>query len=154
MTTDTNHFTLTRDYPLPPEKMWHLMTDADMRSKWGAPEEGMILEVTANDLQVDGIEWHRCGPAENPEFEVETRWMRLDGPEHAVFTEMIQAGGARLGASLVTYRITADGSGSKVDIAVSASSFVGEGITEEIMQGWQGGIANLDKLVAEQAANY
>lgn len=151
MTTDTDTFTFSRSFPLNPDKMWHLMTDAGMREAWSVPDDSMKLETVASDLSVGGVDHHRCGPEDAPEFEVKTRWYHLEGPNTATFTETIIAGGADLGASLVTYRISADGAGSKVDIAVAVSSFVGPEMIEEFRAGWEGGVENLAKMAAAQA---
>ncbi|MBD3664054.1 SRPBCC domain-containing protein [Sulfitobacter aestuariivivens] len=151
MSTDTDTFTYARTYPLPSKRMWHLMTDPTMREKWGVPDDGMVMKVVTSDLRVGGVDHHRCGPADNPEFEVETRWYRLDGPSDAVFTETITAGGARLGASLVTYNIAGDGTGSTVKVTVAVSSFVGPDMIAEFNAGWTGGMESLDRLVATQA---
>ncbi len=151
MTTDTDTFTFSRSFPLNPDKMWHLMTDAGMREAWSVPDDSMVLETVASDLSVGGVDHHRCGPADAPEFEVETRWYNIAGPNAATFSETIIAGGARLGASLVTYLIAADGAGSKVDITVAVSSFVGAEMIEEFRAGWEGGFENLAKMAAGQS---
>lgn len=145
MTTDTDTFTFTRRMPLAPDRMWALMTDPKKREAWGAPGDE-VLETLSADTRVGGTERHRCGPAENPEFEVETRWFHLDAPTNAVFTEQIEAGGMALGAALVTYRITPEDAGSQVAITVAASSFVGPEMIAEFRSGWEGGLANLDTL--------
>jgi uncharacterized protein YndB with AHSA1/START domain len=151
MKTDTDTFTYTRDMPLSPDRMWHLITDAGMRERWGAPGDAVLETITA-DTRVGGVERHRCGPADNPEFEVETRWFHFDAPGHAVFTEQIEAGGMALGASLVTFRIEADGSGSKVAVTVAVSSFVGPEMIAEFQAGWDGGMANLEALATAQTS--
>jgi uncharacterized protein YndB with AHSA1/START domain len=145
MTTDTDTFTFTRAMPLPPDRMWHLMTDATQRETWGAPGDAVLQTIHA-DTRAGGTERHRCGPADNPEFEVETRWLHFDAPTDAVFVEQIETGGMALGAGLVTYRITADGAGSTVCINVAVSSFVGPEMIGEFKSGWEGGLANLEHL--------
>ena len=150
MTTDTDTFTFTRDMPLPPDRLWHLMTDAKAREAWGAPGDE-TLDVVKAETRVGGIERHRCGPVENPEFEVETRWMRLEGPSDAVYTEQIEAGGMALGASLVTYNLAPKGTGTALAVTVAVSSFVGPEMMDEFRAGWEGGMANLDKLVMAEA---
>ena len=35
MTTDTGHFELTRTFPLTPDRLWHVLTDAEMREAHG-----------------------------------------------------------------------------------------------------------------------
>ncbi len=150
MTTDTDTFHFTRSMPLPADRMWHLMTDTTMREAWGAPGDHVLETITA-DMRVGGVERHRCGPADNPEFEVETRWLHLDAHATAVFTEQIEAGGMTLGASLVTYRIAPAGTGSTVTATVAVSSFVGPEMIAEFKAGWEGGLVNLVKLADTQA---
>lgn len=107
MTTDTGAFDFHRTLPLGTDQLWHVLTDANMRERWGAPSPEMVLKVEKSDLLVGGIERHICGPKENPEFEVETRWYRLDAPSDAAFTETVEVGGSAIGTSLVTYRLEA-----------------------------------------------
>lgn len=149
MTTDTDTFLFERVFPLTPDRIWHLMTDPGMRETWGAPGDEVLQIVTA-DTRVGGVDRHRCGPAEAPEFEVETRWYHMEAPTDAVFTEQIEAGGATLGASLVTYRIAPSGTGSAVSVTVAVSSFVGAEMIGEFRSGWTGGMENLDALVAKE----
>lgn len=150
MTPITDTFTFERDFPLSPDRMWLLLTDPKLREQWGAPGENSVLEMISSDLREGGEDHHRCGPADDPEFEVRTRWYHLNAPEMAVFTEVIEAGGARLGASLVTYQITAQGSGASVHITVAVSSFVGAEMIDEFRAGWSGGVENLMKLATAQ----
>ena len=79
MTTDT--FTFDRSFPLPPERMFTLMTAPEYREVWGAPDDGQVLETLSSDFTVGGTERHRCGPADAPDFEVTTRWYNIDAPE-------------------------------------------------------------------------
>lgn len=150
MTTDTDTFTFDRTFPLPPAKMWHLMTDAKMRETWGAPGDA-VLEMLSVDFRIGGIERHRGGPAEAPDFEVETRWYHITAPSDAVYTEVIEAGGMRLGASLVTYRIADHADGAAVSITVAVTSFVGPEMIAEFQSGWEGGIVNLEAAAVQHA---
>ncbi len=152
MTGTTDTFVYDRTFPLPPARMWVLLTDAKMREQWGAPGEGNMLEVIASDMRVGGEEHHRCGPADNPEFEVRTRWYHLTEPEIAVYTEVIEAGGAQLGASLVTYQLEAHDGGSKLLATVAVSSFVGPEMMDEFRAGWDGGMEKLEGLAAKEAS--
>ena len=105
MITDTTNFELERKFSLNPEKLWHLLTDPRMRESWGAPEEGMVLTVTKQDLRIGGQERHICGNQDAPDFEVDTRWYHLAAPSDAVFTETVSAQGCTFATSLVTYRV-------------------------------------------------
>ncbi len=148
MTTDTLSFDLNRVYPLPPERLWTVMTDPREREQWGAPSEGTVLAVEASDLRVGGLDRHRCGPAEAPDFVVDTRWYRLEAPNHAVFTETVTVGDTTLATSLVTYALQPEGTGTALSVTVATSSFVGPEAMGEFRTGWEGGLANLDRHVA------
>ena len=146
MTTDTDTFTYSRDLPLSPARLWPLLTQADMRANWGAPDESMEMTVLSSDVRVGGTEHQRCGPEDTAEFEQHTRWYHLDEPAGAVYTEVIEAGGMALGASLVTIAVAAKETGSTIHITVAVSSFVGPEMIGEFQGGWDGAFENLVKL--------
>ncbi|MCB4380009.1 hypothetical protein FZX02_05975 [Synechococcus sp. MU1644] len=152
MTTDTGHFELTRTFPLTPDRLWHVLTDAEMRGTWNAPGEGMVMTLQTSDFRVGGLETHHSGPADAPEFTVDTRWYRIDGPHDAAFTETVNMGEGAIATTLVTYRITPDGAGSKLDVAVAVSSFAGPDADGEFKAGWEAGLANLEALAAKMVA--
>ncbi len=149
MTTDT--FTYERQIALTPARMWPLITNPDMREIWGAPDNASSLTTLSSDLRVGGTDHQRCGPADAPEFEQFTRWYHLNAPDIAVYTEVIQAGGMSLGASLVTITLTAENNGSLMKVTVAVSSFVGDEMIGEFKSGWDGSMANLDQLIAKHS---
>lgn len=144
MALDTASFDMTRTLPLPPARLWEVITDAAHRASWASPETGMTLDVDAADVRVGGRDRHRYGPKDAPEFEVETHWYDLSGPDRAVFTETLIAGGAAICMSLVTYGLTAEGDGTVLEVTVAMSSFTGPDTLEEYRVGWEGGLSNLE----------
>lgn len=152
MTQDpnTSTFTFSRNVALPPTRMWPLITQADMRAIWGAPDEGVVLETLASDVRVGGTDHQRCGPADAPDFETYTRWYHLAPATTAVYSEVIEAGGMALGASLVTIDLAERDAGSLITVTVAVSSFVGPEMIAEFEGGWTGSMENLDRLVAAQ----
>jgi uncharacterized protein YndB with AHSA1/START domain len=154
MTPDTASFDLTRTFGLAPERLWDILTDPEHREQWGAPSEGMVLTVETSDLREGGQDRHRCGPEDAPEFVVDTRWYRLDAPRLAVFTETLRVGGDAIFTSLVTYAVEDAGGGSALAVTVALSSFVGPEAEAEVREGWNGGLANLERYVGTlDAAN-
>ncbi|MEJ6399091.1 SRPBCC family protein [Yoonia sp. 208BN28-4] len=147
MSLDTSSFDMHRTLPLAPDRLWHVMTDPKHREKWGAPDAETVLIVDKADLRVGGQDKHRCGPADAPEFEVETRWYDLTSPDRAVFTETLIIGGDALCTSLVTYSLAPEGTGTKLSITVAVSSFSGPDTLDEFAHGWEGGLANLERHV-------
>lgn len=152
MTPDTAEYRFERSYGIAPDALWHLLIDPEMRARWGAPSEGVVLVMERSDLREGGQDRHRCGPADNPEFVVDTRWYRLDPPALAAFTETLFVGADCLATSLVTYRLNPDGAGVNLGVAVAVSSFSGPDTPGEFRGGWEGGLANLDRLVATHSA--
>lgn len=143
MALDTKSFDLQRSLPLTPERLWEVLTDPKHRENWGAPDANTVLIVDRADVRVGGSDRHRCGPADAPEFVIDTRWYDLASPDRAVFTETLLVQDAAIFTSLVTYGVSNEGSGSKLDITVAVSSFTGPDALQEVRDGWEGGLANL-----------
>lgn len=150
MTNDNSTFDLSRDLPLPPARLWTILTDPAEREHWGAPDADMVLTVETADLREGGQDRHRCGPAGAPDFTVDTRWYRLDPPDRAVFTETLFVGGETLGTSLVTYVLIPSATGTALAITVHVSAFGGPEMLDEFRAGWEGGLASLESLVASR----
>lgn len=151
--TTTKTLEFKRSLPLAPARLWPLLTDARHREVWGAPEEGMTMTADIVDTQEGGYERHRCGAAEAPDFLIDTRWYKLLAPDLAAFTETLVVGDETHFTSLVTYDVAANGAGSDLTVTVAVSAFTGPEAFEEIEQGWNGGLANLETLAASQVAS-
>ena len=149
MPLETASFDMHRTLPLAPDRLFEVLTDANHREQWGAPDAEMVLVVDVEDVRVGGQDRHRCGPKEAPHFLVDTRWYDLAAPERAVFTETLIFGGEAAMTSLVTYSLTPSGDGTELAVTVAVSSFTGPDTLDEVRAGWEGGIANLARHVDE-----
>ncbi len=109
MTLDTKSFDLFRSLPLSPERLFALLTEAKYRDKWSAPDADTPVETVSSDLRVRGEDRQRCGPADDPTFEVITRWYHLSARERAVCTETPIFGGEAACTSFVTYNLMPEG---------------------------------------------
>ncbi len=152
MTTDTAEYKFQRTINTSPARLWHLLTDPQMRGQWNAPSDDVILTPTISDLREGGIERHVAGDPAAPEFEAETRWYRLAEPSDAIYTETIEAGGQTIATQLVTYRIASTDSGCQLDITVAVSSHVGPEAPAEFHHGWETALTNLGQLASRVAA--
>ena len=146
MTTDTDTFTYERELNAASGTVWTLMTDPGKRAIWGAPDESVALTTLKADFRVGGTDRQRFGSEEEPEFEAETRWYNIAEGEAATYTEVIEAGGMALGASLVTFALSEAGSGTKLAIIVAVSSFVGPEMIAEFRAGWDSGFEQISAL--------
>ena len=144
MSLDTKSFDMFRTLPLTPDRLWRVLTDAKEREKWNGPDAETMLETDAADLRVGGLDRHRFGPVDAPEFVVDTRWYDLSEPDRAVFTETLIFGGEAVCTSLVTYALENKGHETALSITVAVSSFSGADTLEEVQQGWTGGVDNLE----------
>ena len=143
MALDTKSFDLHRKLPLAPARLWQVLTDAKEREKWNGPDATTMLETDVADLSIGGLDRHRFGPKDAPEFVVETRWYDLTKAERAVFTETLIFGGVAVSTSLVTYVLDGSSNQTELGITVAVSSFSGPDTLDEIQQGWAGGVDNL-----------
>ena len=80
MPLDTKSFDMHRTIPLPPAKLWDVLTDPKHREKWGGTDAETVLIVAHAYVRVGGQDRHRCGPADAPEFVIDTRWYDLSAP--------------------------------------------------------------------------
>jgi uncharacterized protein YndB with AHSA1/START domain len=149
MTPHTSHFRLARSFAIAPDRLWALLTDGRAREAWGAPSDSAVLVLEVEDLREGGQERHRCGPAEAPEFVVDTHWYHLEAPRLACFTETLSAGGARIGVTLVTYNLAATGTGTTLTVDVALSSMIGEDIGADFQTGWNSGLDRLAHLITQ-----
>ncbi len=147
MTAPIASFRLTRTIAAAHDRLWHLLTDAKSREDWGAPSDDAVPVLEATDLREGGQERHRCGPADNPEFTVDTHWYHIDAPTRACFTETVEAGGQRFGVSLVTYVLEPDGPATRLTIDVAVASMTGDDMQDDFQSGWTSGLDRLEHLI-------
>ena len=147
MTLATGNFRLTRSIKTGADRLWHLMTDPQARTAWGAPSDDDVLDIVSHDLREGGRDLHRCGPKDDPAYTVETLWYRLDAPNLACFSETVDAGGARIATSLVTYGIEQGTDATNLIVDVYISSFVGPEALADFEAGWTSALKRLETMI-------
>ena len=65
---DYETLTLEREIACAPERLFHVMTDRDLRQKWSAPNDESVVIIDYFDCRPGGREEARCGPKDAPEF--------------------------------------------------------------------------------------
>lgn len=151
MTQRGAHFQLNRTIAVAPDRLWALLTDPKARELWGAPSDDAVLVLEKQDLREGGQERHRCGPADNPEFVVDTHWYHLAKPDLACFTETVSAGGTRFAVTLVTYSLSANGSGTDLRVDVGIAPLTEGDMLGDFQQGWNSGLDRLERFIKEDA---
>lgn len=145
-------FTLNRSFSCAPDQLWFLLTDPKKRELWGAPSDDHVLHLDRANLSEGGTDLHRCGPKEAPDYTVETRWYRLDGPNTACFTETVIADGTKIATSLCNYALSNAQDGTILEVDVAVSSFVGPEALDDFQDGWTAGLNRLEKMMARLLA--
>lgn len=151
MTRPGAHFQLSRTIAAPPERLWSLLTEPKARELWGAPSDAATLVLEKADLREGGQERHRCGPADHPEFVVDTHWYHLSAPDLACFTETISAGGTRFAVTLVTYALIAAGDGTTLTVDVGLAPLTDGDMLDDFQQGCNSGLDRLERFIKEDA---
>ncbi len=149
MSNAQGQFTLDRHIATSPETLWHILTDAKQREIWGAPSDEHVLTLVTSDVVEGGFDQHRCGPKNNPDFVVDTRWYRLDAPHTAAFTERLHAGEGSWSVSLVGYELTPATGGTDLKIDVSVLSFEGPEMVGEHEGGWTSALGRMEAMIAD-----
>ncbi len=148
---DFKTLTLTRQIACAPDRLFHLMTDRTARETWGAPGEGIVMQIDSFDLRPGGQEVSRCGPAESPEFTMTTAFHVVDAPARLICSETLDFGEGPVSVSLVTQEITAQDNGSHLTVTLQIASLIGPEMAADYQTGWNGGLDNLARM-AEQPA--
>ena len=144
--------TLTKTIAAPPTSLFPLMTQPDYRAEWGAPTENTRLDIVEADIRPGGRELSRCGPADNPEFEVTTDFHHLEAPSLLTFTETIRIEGAPISCGLCTVEIAPEGPGTRLTVTAQLSSLIGDEMAAGYTEGWTAALANLDRLATKETA--
>lgn len=141
------HRTLTfeRHSPAAPARVFAALADPAQRAVWASPSDTATFFYEAADFREGGEDRFRCGSREAPQFTGRTRHALIRPEVAVVSTEVVEAGGQPLMASLITTRLEPQRGGTRITMTVQITSFHGE----EMIAGTETGTnAALDNLVA------
>ena len=91
----------------------------------------------------------RCGSKENPQYTGRTTYISIVPDKLVVSNEVIEAGGRKLGTSLITTELKADVRSTTVTMTVQVTSLSGDGMIAGTEIGYN---AALDNLVVRMLA--
>lgn len=142
---DHDTLTLTRDIACSPERLFHVMTDRDLRQKWSAPDNESVVIIDRFDCRPGGREETRCGPKDAPEFNTIGDF-HVVTPEFLCFTETLVIGGQPTSISLCSHEITASSGGSHLRVTLQITSLAGPDMFKDYNNGWSAALDNLAML--------
>jgi uncharacterized protein YndB with AHSA1/START domain len=107
-TAEHGTFTLSRTYPVPPERVFAAWSSQESKARWfGAPATGYELE-----FRVGGTETNRGGPPGGPIYTYEATYRDIVPAERIVYGYTMKADDALISVSVTTVEFAAAASGT------------------------------------------
>ncbi|PIE11493.1 MAG: hypothetical protein CSA72_05120 [Rhodobacterales bacterium] len=146
---DYDTLTLTREIACTPERLFHVMTDKDLRAQWSAPDDDSVVIIDHFDCRPGGREETRCGPKEAPSFGTIGHF-HVVSPEFLSFTETLMVGGETVSVALCGHEISTSSKGCALKVTLQITSLAGPDLFADYNSGWG---SALDKLAGLAAAH-
>ena len=138
--------TLSRSFRAPLGRLFHAMADPEARRHWAAPSDDIAIHYERAEFAVGGEDVAHCTGAFN--FTVRTRYLDIRPDARIVLSEVIEMGGAPIGASLVSIEMRAAGDGSALVVTLQAAGLDGSGLEGEVAGGWDTAFDRLERYLA------
>ena len=112
-TAEHGTFTLSRTYPVPPERVFAAWSSQEAKARWfGAPgTTGYAL-----DFRVGGTETNRGGPPGGPVYAYEATYRDIVPGERIVYDYTMEADETLISVSVTTVEFTPAGDGHHLDL--------------------------------------
>ncbi len=150
-------FTLTRDYPASPERVFRAFSDPEKKRRWFAEGEGYIADSYALDFRVGGSET-AAFRVDTPEFrsdEIRNQTFFLDiVPEkRIVLAYSMSNAGVPFSASLQTITLVPHSGGTRLTLFEQGTFFENADGTEMRRQGTENLLASLARDLETEAVS-
>lgn len=122
MSKQLNHeqFTITRDYPAAPDRVFGAFADTDRRRRWFAEGQGFQVDSFELDFRVGGSETtsFRVNTPEftSDEIRNETRFFDIVPNERVILAYSMSNAGRPFSVSLQTITLEAQGAGTRLTL--------------------------------------
>lgn len=140
---DHETIAIERTFDHPVADVFAAWADPAIRAAWSPPAPGHVVIYDQAAFSVGGSDRSRCGPAADPDVDVEARYLSIVQDGRIVFSEVISHGGRQLSASLVSASFAGIGGRTRFALTVQIASFAGPGIVDGNRQGWAAALGNL-----------
>jgi len=108
-TAEHGTFTLSRTYPVPPERVFAAWSSRESKARWFGAPGGPSYEL---DFRVGGTETNRGGPPDGPVFTYEAVYRDIVPSERIVYGSTMEADGTLISVSVTTVEFSAAPSGT------------------------------------------
>lgn len=107
-------FTIERDYPVGPEKVFFAFADNEMKRRWFVEGEGWEIYEYTPDFRVGGNDVYRFSFRSGPEIRNDAQYQDIQPNRRLVFSYRMAVGERPLSASLVTVEFLRSVGGTKM----------------------------------------
>lgn len=137
-----NTFVIERSYPAPPERVFAALADPVKKRRWFAEGEGFEVQAFEMDFRVGGVEHARFlakadGPAKDTVFTNHTTYQDIVPDRRIVIAYTMAAGEKRISASLSTFELLPENSGTRLVFTEQAAFFEGGDGPQMREAGWR-----------------
>jgi uncharacterized protein YndB with AHSA1/START domain len=137
--------TLTRHYPVPPEKVWRAWTDAQALKKWWAPQPGDSVSAAELDVREGGRFRIVFGGAPGTEHECAGVYKEVVPNRKLVFTwHWPRTTPERVSVVTIEFRV----SGKGTDLVFKHEQFFDEKARDGHLRGWSAALDSLQTYLS------
>lgn len=128
-------FTLEREYPVSPERVFAAWSDPKAKERWFANTEGWITDRYELDFQVGGREVFRGRPEEGPAVSFDGEYHDIVPNERIVNAYQMHVDGNRISVSLATVLFERSSEGTRLTYVEQGAFLDGFDNVEQREQG-------------------
>lgn len=141
MTTTPDSFTLERTWPNSPQRLFAVLSQAELKSRWYGPE-GNATATFSSDFRVGGREYHSYAldastPFPGVVIEHEGTFADIVENERIVLATSMSFGGKRVSTALVTFLVSPAGEGARLTLIHQAVFYDGADGPAMRRAGWE-----------------
>lgn len=138
--------TLSRHYPVAPEKVWRAWTDAEAVRKWWGPGPGEPVSAAELDVRVGGKFRIVFGGADGKEHECAGVYKEIVPHRKLVFTwSWPRTTPERVSVVTIEFR----GAGKGTDLVFRHEELFDEKVRDDHKRGWSGLLDNLAEFLSK-----
>jgi uncharacterized protein YndB with AHSA1/START domain len=140
-------FTLERDYPAPPARVFGAWSDPEAKAQWFGANDFEL------DFRVGGRELNRGGPDGGPVFTYDALYQDIVDGERIVYTYYMLMDDTRISVSVATVEFAPSGDGTRLTYTEQGAFLDGHDTAEQRQSGTGTLFDKLGEVLEGAAAN-